>query len=187
MPESLNGVPFKPWTDAPDDVEGWDELTPDEIDEPLFVVGKSKYAASGVVIQEPDGRVWLVAPTNGYGGYRNTFPKGSAEAGLSLAGNAMKEAFEESGLQVEITGFLMDVERTTSKARFYTARRVGGTPAAMGWESQAVHLCPPDKLYELLNGIADHDIAEALGAGPKPVKKTEKNKPKSKNKGLFGQ
>ena len=74
----------------------------------------------------------------------------------------------------------MDVERTTSKARFYLARRVGGTPADAGWESQSVSLVPPDKLYSVLNMSADHDLAEKLGAGPKPPKAPYKGK------GLFG-
>ena len=103
-------------------------------------------AAAGAVIEEADGRLWLVAPTNGYAGYKTTFPKGRPESGASLQVTAIREAYEEAGLKVEITGFLADLPRSQTQTRYYTARRVGGTPAAMGWESQAVHLVPRSKL-----------------------------------------
>jgi len=172
VPLELNGVPLRQWKTYPKTKQGWDYLPGinHDLHEPPLELPKGKYAASGVVIQEPDGRVWLIAPTNAYGGYKASFPKGTAEEGLSLQGNAIKEAFEESGLQVEITGFLGDFERTTSKARMYMAKRVGGTPIGMGWESQAVHLCPKEHLYDLLNMWSDHAVAETVGAGPAPKK-----------------
>lgn len=173
VPASLNGIPLREWRDHPTTADGWDYVdgVDEQLDEPEFHAAKGKVAASGVVIQESDGRVWLVAPSNAFGGYEATFPKGGAEPGLSLQANAIKEAFEESGLQVRITGCLGDFERTTSKARMYLAQRVGGTPIAMGWESQAVHLVPKDKLYDLLNMSADHAVAEAIGATGVPVPK----------------
>lgn len=170
VPLSINGVPIRPWLDAPKTVEGWDYLPgiKDDLEEPPFVLKPGKKAAAGVVIEEPDGRVWLVAPTNAFGGYVASFPKGTADDELSLQGTALKEAFEETGLKVEITGFLGDFERTTSVARIYKARRVSGDPTQAGWESQAVHLCPRGHLYDHLNMASDHGIAEASGAGPAP-------------------
>lgn len=179
VPLSINGVKLQPWRDHPQTEEGWDyvEGQMEDLDEPAFKIGAGKHAASGVIIEEPDGRVWLIAPTNKFGGYEASFPKGTAEPGLSLQANAIKEAFEESGLKVEITGFIGDYERTTSVCRMYRARRVGGTPVSMGWESQAVHLVPKGHLYEHLNGWADHPIAEGIGAGPAPKKPEPKDKP----------
>lgn len=175
VPLSLNGVKLQAWKDHPRTVEGWDYVdgVHDDLYEPPFDLPDGKKAASGVIIEEPDGRVWLIAPTNQFGGYEASFPKGTAEPELSLQANAIKEAFEESGLKVEITGFVGDFERTTSKARIYRAKRVGGTPTAMGWESQAVHLVPKGMLYDHLNMWTDHGIAEKIGAGPAP-KKPEK-------------
>ncbi len=164
-PAELHGVAFAPWTDAPTSIDGWEDVPGQaEIDEPEFDCPEHLDAAAGVLIQEPDGRVWLVSPTNGYGGYRNTFPKGRADDGLSLQATAIKEAFEESGLQVEITGHLGDFARTQTYTRYYFARRVGGTPAAMGWESQAVRLAPLAALHLLLNGGADQPVRDALTA-----------------------
>lgn len=179
LPAELHGIPLAPWDDAPHTTEGWDYVDGinDDLDEPPLKLVAGKAVSSGVVIEEPDGRVWLIAPTNGFGGYDATFPKGKAEPELSLQANAIKEAFEESGLKVEITGMVGDFERTTSVARLYKARRVGGTPAAMGWESQSVSLCPRSAMYDLLNHPADHAIAENLGAGPRP--KTKANDPKN--------
>lgn len=170
VPRTLNGVPVRRWRDHPRTAEGWDycDGIMDELDEPPLQLKSGKYAASGAVIEEPDGRVWLVSPTNEFGGYKASFPKGTAEDGLSLQANALKEVFEEAGLQVKIVGLLGDFERSTSIARMYRAVRVGGDPTAMGWESQAVSLVPKDRLYEHLNHWGDHGTAEALGAGPAP-------------------
>lgn len=170
IPKSLNGVRFSRWKDHPTTKEGWDycEGINREVAEPPFHAPMGKHVAAGVIVEEKDGRVWLCAPTNEYGGYVATYPKGTAEKGLSLQGNALKECFEEAGLKVRITGFIGDFERTTSVARMYRAVRIGGDPTDMGWESQAVHLVPKSHLYEHLNGWADHPVAEAIGAGPAP-------------------
>ena len=178
VPAAISGVPIRKWRDHPTTVEGWDycDGINNELEEPDFHLPPGKKAASGVVIEEPDGRVWVIAPTNAFGGYDSSFPKGTAEPELSLQGNALKECFEEAGLKVKITGYIGDFERTTSKARFYRARRVGGDPTACGWESQAVKLVPKDQLYEHLNMVTDHGIAEAIGAGPAPIKSAHTGK-----------
>lgn len=189
VPLSLNGVPLRSWRDHPTTTEGWDfaDGINDDLPEPAFTLPTGKKAAAGVIIEEPDGRVWLVAPTNQFGGYRSSFPKGTADLELSLQGTALKECFEETGLQIKITGFVGDFERTTSKARIYRAKRVGGSPVDMGWESQAVHLSPKGRLYDQLNMWTDHPIAEAVGAGPAPKKPENPPLPKwfGKQKGLF--
>lgn len=180
FPMSINGTRLKSWKDHPRTVEGWDysEGINEELYEPPFSIKPGKTASSGVIIEEPDGRVWVLSPTNMFGGYRNTFPKGTAEPELSLQANAIKEAFEETGLQVEITGFIGDYERTTSVCRMYRAKRVGGTPVDMGWESQAVHLVPKGILYDYLNMWSDHKIAEDIGAGPAPKQPEKTSSPK---------
>lgn len=184
-PPSINGVRLHRWRDHPTTVDGWDydPGVNDDLAEPAVEMKPGKSIGAGVIIEEPDGRVWLTAPTNAFGGYHATFPKGTAEKGLSLQACAIKEAFEETGLRIRITGFLGDFERSTSVARMYRAVRVGGTPVEAGWESQAVHLVPKSLLYEHLNGRADHPIAEMVGAGPAP----KPPEPKKLNfGGLFG-
>ena len=172
VPRELNGVPIRRWRDAPVTAEGWEycDGVNHDLAEPAFHVSPGKSVAAGVVVEEKDGRVWVIHPTNAYGGYKASFPKGGIEKGLSLQATACKETYEEAGLKVKITGFLMDVERTTSKARFYRAVRVGGDPSDVCFESQAVSLVPKGLLYDLLNIKTDHGIAEMVGAGPAPKK-----------------
>lgn len=102
MPAELNGVPFAPVLFS---------LPLMEIDEPPFVCPPGYKRAAGVVIEEADGRVWIVSPSNGYAGYRCTFPKGTVDPGASLQVTAVREAWEECGLLVELTGWLIDSRR----------------------------------------------------------------------------
>lgn len=167
VPAAINGVALAPWT-PPATKAGWAAVEGQKaMDEPPLPAavtkdGKPKRPGAGVVVVEPDGRVWVVGPTNEFGGYKNSFPKGGAEGGLSLQANAIKEAYEESGLKVAITGHLGDYEGDTSISRYYTAKRTGGTPADMGWESQAVRLVPALELYGPLNRDRDRKIADDL-------------------------
>jgi ADP-ribose pyrophosphatase YjhB (NUDIX family) len=124
--------------------------------------GSAKKPASGVIIREPDGRVWIVAPANQFGGYEHTFPKGKAEPGLSLQANALKEAFEETGLRVKITGLVGDFQGDTSITRYYLAERTGGHPKDAHWESEAVKLVPGEHLLDYLNKPRDHEVLAKL-------------------------
>lgn len=162
MPEILNGIRFAICAQLPIDPGAWSSFLPSctSFYEPPFDP-KGRPSSAGAVVVEPDGRVWLVAPSNAFGGYRVTFPKGKTE-GLDLRTTAIKEVFEETGLQVELIAHLIDVTRSTSRARYYLARRIGGSPTAMGWESQAVHLAPASHLERLLHHQNDHPVLKAL-------------------------
>jgi 8-oxo-dGTP pyrophosphatase MutT (NUDIX family) len=162
LPVTLNGIAQESWTGAPKDRAGWMHLCQtNKIDEPPFdPMGKNPSA--GTVILEADGRVWLVAPTNQFGGYQATFPKGHVSSGMNFQATAVKETFEEAGLRVKLTAHLIDVTRSTTRTRYYLARRVGGNPADMDWESQAVLLAPMDLLHEILKTPYDQAVIEAL-------------------------
>lgn len=163
--KELNGVAFKPWTPPAD----WSTVDGQaDIEESAFDVPKGKRAASGVVVQEPDGRVWLMRPTLGYGGYDHSFPKGGMEKGLSPQANAIKEAWEETGLKVRIKSMVGDHEGDTSMTRYYLAERVDGTPAQAGPESEAVVLAPRAKLDKFLNRSRDRKVVEGLGGDEAP-------------------
>jgi len=153
LPPALNGIAFAPADPSP-------TAGTATFPEPPFE-GRGMNPAAGAVVVEPDGRIWLVAPTKAFGGYVATFPKGKTEGG-ELRATALREVFEESGLRVELYAHLVDVTRSASRTRYYLARRTGGTPAAMGWESQAVLLAPPGRLPHLLNSPYDRPILEAL-------------------------
>lgn len=163
MPSMLAGIGISSWSDAPSQPKGWQALVDSNpLAEPEFKAPAGYKKAAGVVIQEQDGRIWLVAPSNQYGGYQHTFPKGTIEPGMTVQATALVEAHEESGLQVRLLSHLIDVKRSQSYTRYYLAERIGGNPADMGWETQAVLLCPVSQLAKLLNSSFDQAILEAL-------------------------
>jgi 8-oxo-dGTP pyrophosphatase MutT (NUDIX family) len=156
MPDTLNGIALAPVThlrieDAP-------------VAEPAYVLPPGLAAAAGAVVVEDDGRIWLVSPTNGFGGYAATFPKGRVDAGGTLQHTAIREVYEESGLVVRLEAFLIDVRRTQTYTRYYIAKRIGGCPSAMGWETQAVHLVPAARLEEVAVHPNDQPIIQAVRA-----------------------
>jgi 8-oxo-dGTP pyrophosphatase MutT (NUDIX family) len=171
---TLNGIPFTPWAapiankdtiqdSTPEEIAAWQGIpgTNPQIDEPPFTYN-GKALAAGIVMVEPDGRVWVIEPKGHYGGYSATFPKGRLDKTLTPQESAIKEAYEESGLQAEILDYLGDFERSTTTSRYYLGKRVGGTPTAFGGESQGVHLVPLDKLDVVAKHHNDAPIIQAL-------------------------
>jgi hypothetical protein len=118
MPKSICGITLWSRTVIPTTATNWERLVESAaFEDPTFAGEKTP--ASGVVTVEPDGRVWVVSPTNQFGGYTNTFSKGKLEKmRLSFRANALKEASEKSGLQVQLIAHLCDVERDTSTTRY---------------------------------------------------------------------
>jgi ADP-ribose pyrophosphatase YjhB (NUDIX family) len=163
--KGLNGVPFEAW-EPPNDwskVEGQnnaiDELEMDSLE---AAAKRGKKIASGLIIREPDGRVWMVRPTGGFGGYQHSFPKGRLDEGLSLQANAIKEAWEESGLKARITGFAGDADGDLTATRYYFAERESGDPSRHQDETDGVVLAPPGKLAGFLNRERDLDLARKI-------------------------
>ena len=170
-PDTLNGVAMAAW-EAPTTLEGWEGIANQNppLSEPIPHPGIKK---AGAVIVEPDGRVWIIQSTNDFAGAR-TFPKGGVEDGLSLQATAIKEAYEETGLQIELLGHLTDIKPKSSKTttRYYIARRIGGTPSEMGWETQGAYLVPKNRVPETLRTARDKTVFAALerseGSGVQP-------------------
>jgi ADP-ribose pyrophosphatase YjhB (NUDIX family) len=163
LPDELNGIQLSPWTDAPTTQSEWANVCGQAVkNEPAMIVPSGMHTSAGVVIVEPDSRIWIIHPTNAFGGYTASFAKGWIEKGLLLQAQAIKEGYEEAGLQVLLTGFFADIVRSTSVSRYYWARRVGGTPAAAGWESQAVSLVPKHELKDFLDQAVDKKMADQI-------------------------
>ncbi len=159
-PDELNGIAMTPW-EAPTTLEEWQNVAGQNPNLDEFADRRVKKA--GTVVVEPDGRVWIIESTNHFTGAR-TFPKGTVDDGLSLQATAIKETYEETGLRVEIVAHLTDFRQNTGKpkTRYYLARRTGGTPTAMGWETQGVYLIPGNELGNTLKTARDLHVLRAL-------------------------
>jgi 2'-5' RNA ligase/GNAT superfamily N-acetyltransferase/ADP-ribose pyrophosphatase YjhB (NUDIX family) len=124
---------------------------------------KEKRISTGIIMMEPDGRIWIYEPLNHFGGYEHTFSKGGLEDGLTAQQNAHKELWEEMGLQAEVVGYLGDYEGDTSTSRFYLARRTGVPREPDGGETEAVKLVTPEEAAEMLNRSRDlHILADVV-------------------------
>lgn len=149
---SLNGIPF-------------DDKKPERFewlkDEPPIKQVPGKRISAGVIMVEPDHRVWVVSPSGGFGGYKNTFPKGGVKESTPQK-TAIREVWEESGLVARITRVLGDYERTTSVTRYYIGERIGGSPEYAGWESEKVSLVPLNQLENFMDSSIDKQIARDL-------------------------
>ncbi|MDM0029597.1 NUDIX hydrolase [Variovorax saccharolyticus] len=158
----LNGVLMAPWLRPPESDDAWEALAAGEpLQEPAFNCPAGLQPAAGAIVLEPDGRIWCVAPTNGFGGHEFTLPKGRAD-GRGLRATALIEVFEETGLQIRLLSFLCDVRRTLTYTRFYLAERLGGCPGLAGWETQAVVLAPRAALSALLTHPGDTLVLASL-------------------------
>ena len=161
----LNGVPFKDIEHgAPQHNDG--EMMGSEPDfmsyvqkhgtmhlvHPGFTDTQTPYDvhASGVIMVEPDGRVWFVNPTNEFGGVKACFPKGKLENFSPLMGS-IKEGMEESGLVPQIMAPLGISQTGSGKCKYYLAKRVDGSPYSHGWESGSVSLGTLDQAKAAFN------------------------------------
>lgn len=122
-----------------------------------------KKLSAGVIAHHHDGRIWLVAPKNEFGGYKHTFPKGRVDKNEHPEHAAIRECKEESGLHVRLTGYLGRFSGTTTDTDYYHAEVIGGHPHNYGKdETSHVVLVPPHKLSDYLNMPRDQSIAKKL-------------------------
>lgn len=124
--------------------------------------------SSGVVLVEPDYRVWIRKVTGEFGGYEYSFAKGSRgrnENGVSLQQIAHRELFEEMGLTCTIIGHLKDMPGYENDARFYFGIRTGGDPRDYDRETEKVLLVPLKISKNYLNMPRDRFLVDLLIEG----------------------
>jgi ADP-ribose pyrophosphatase YjhB (NUDIX family) len=125
---------------------------------PMYVVTANKphrkLCASSVERVPYKGKVWCPATTSGVIYVRrngksswsgNTLPKGGVDKGESMKQAAVRETFEETGLKVKILPGPHAYVGSGKSAigpvsHFFLAVKVGGSPAAKGWETEKVRL-----------------------------------------------
>ncbi|WP_146029359.1 MULTISPECIES: NUDIX hydrolase [Stutzerimonas stutzeri subgroup] len=146
---SLHGIAYRPWRDHPASVEEWelpDIISPSLTEPPLEEGGK--LPAAGAVIIEPDYRVWVAHLHEPFNAACVGFPTARKDPKLSLQATAIREAWERTGLKVRIIGWLGDFDEEITRTRYYLAARVGGAPAACGWERPTMSLVTLDALMQ---------------------------------------
>jgi 8-oxo-dGTP pyrophosphatase MutT (NUDIX family) len=152
---SLHGIPFTPVKK-----DAWKKHKDKDLGEPDYPSDRPQRPASGVVVLEDDGRMWIMEPTWHYGQQEHGFATGGVEEGLTAQQSARKEAIEELGFDVEITDWLGDVDTwPRSYRRYYIARRKSGQPTDAHYESDNVKLIPPGDMDTYFN--KDYDKAAA--------------------------
>jgi 8-oxo-dGTP pyrophosphatase MutT (NUDIX family) len=127
---------------------------------------EARVSASGVILVEPDGRIWIRKVANNYGGYIYSFAKGRIEKGYTIQQNAIKETFEETGFVSRINSWLTDIQGDTSVTRFYLGSRIGGHPSFFGQqdlvETEFIVLTDKANAMKLLNKDRDKQVLSML-------------------------
>lgn len=73
LPTQLNGLDIAPYATLPQNAAHWEALADTmPIHESEFDTPTGYNKAGGAIICEPDGRVWVVAPSNAFAGYLAT-------------------------------------------------------------------------------------------------------------------
>lgn len=126
-----------------------------------------KHAAAGIIVKDKKGNILIYSPKNNFGGYKNTFSKGTIEPGQTPQEAAIRELKEETGVEAKITGHLGSVERSTSTTRYYTGDQVGGTLTPSDESDNPRFVPMDDKLSDLLRNTSgkktgDHEVLELL-------------------------
>lgn len=110
-------------------------------------------AAYGGVIFDATGRVLLREPTNHFGGYAWTFPKGKADAGESPEQAALREVREETGCEAIILASIPGDFPGDTSTNHYFLMQEAVPGAALGkhdWETSAVRWASPDEARALI-------------------------------------
>ena len=126
--------------------------------------GQPRVVARAIIIHTAARSVWLVdtggEPTPS--GRLCMFPGGGQQLGESLATTAVRETREETGLDIAVDGWLLDVGDAHAVRRYFLAHVVGGqvtTRDADGGQRVRVRLVP---VAEALMQLSSHYDQAAL-------------------------
>lgn len=108
-------------------------------------------------------RVMCIKPTNGFGDYELTFPKGRCDPeDACLQHTAIRETLEETGILTQLTGKYIDARKSKGMVRYYYAVPYAGCFSDMCWETQAVSLVPINMIGDLITAFTDRPIVERI-------------------------
>ena len=102
-------------------------------------------------------------------------PGGRADEGESFEACAAREAYEETGYEVEIDYFLGEYERPQRNhtSYIYVGHVSGGDGSNHSWESLAVEWFSVDRLPRRMLGLTREFISDARFATDLPLKRTQ--------------
>lgn len=102
-----------------------------------------------------NNKVYIVAPSGGYGGYDWVFPKGRVDANESMEVTALREVKEEAGIDAEIiSSGAIAIEEGTMSVTHYYMMRATGEPGQHDSETEQVKLVDIDEAKSLLKASA---------------------------------
>lgn len=109
-----------------------------------------KRSAYGGVVVDSEGRILLREPTDHYGGYVWTFPKGDAEEGEAPEQAALREVREEAGVAARVRAPIDEwFEGDTSRTKFFLMDLVEDV-GDYGRETQSVRWVSLDEAASLI-------------------------------------
>jgi len=127
----------------------------------VFVIIPDETENQVLLIKREDFRIWAL-------------PAGAVEPGEDWATAAIREAREETGLQVELTALVGKYTRPRfgDEAHVYSARPVGGSLEDHGWEAVDVRFFPLDALPRSFSRLHREFLAD-WQAGEHPVEREQ--------------
>jgi 8-oxo-dGTP pyrophosphatase MutT (NUDIX family) len=130
----------------------------DHLNEPNAPKANSVVPSANVIVAQDNGDILLIRRTDN-GNY--ALPGGALDLGESISDTAVRETWEETGIQCEVTGMVgiytnpRHVIEYTSNGEVrqefsivFTARPIGGTPKTSNESSEVVWV-PESKIQQL--------------------------------------
>lgn len=134
--------------------------------------------SAGGVILDGEGRVVLTARRTFGGDLQWGLPKGQVEPGEAVIAAALREANEETGLEVELVSPLRTIDywyidkarssRVHKFVHYFLMRATGGDPTAHDHETEEVAIVEPGEALSRASFPSERDVIREAVSGTHP-------------------